>query len=69
MADTFSGPNDVIFKVCLREPEAVNFPGVIIAPGQVLPSFCMVICFTWAMLHEVNFIAPEQVHRHLITTN
>ena len=40
-----------------------------IAPGQELPRVHMMICCPGATLPRVNFIAPGQVHRHLITTN
>ena len=42
-------------RACSHEPGTVNYPGVMIAPGQALP--------------RIHFIAPGQVHRHLITTN
>ena len=29
---------------CSHEPETVNYPGVMIAPGQVLPRVRMMIC-------------------------
>ena len=49
---------------CSHEPGTVNYPGVVIAPGQALPRFHMITCCPGA----VNFIAPAQLHRHLITT-
>ena len=52
-------------RACSHEPGTVNYPGVMIAPGQALPRVHMMICCPGA----VNFIAPGQVHRHLITTN
>ena len=62
-----------VSKVCLRacshEPGTVNYPGVMIAQGQALPRVHMMICCPRATLPRVNFIAPGQVHRHLITTN
>ena len=39
------------------------------APGQALPHVHMIICCPGATLPGVNFIAPGQVHRHLITMN
>ena len=57
------------FRACSHEPGTVNYPGVMIAPGQVLPRVHMMICCPGATLPRVNFIAPGQVHRHLITTN
>ena len=62
-------------RACSHEPGTVNYPGVMIAPGQALPRVHMMICCPWATLPRVNFIAPGQlhcpgqVHRHLITTN
>ena len=47
----------------------MNYPGVMIAAGQALPRVHMMICCPGAMLPWVNFIAPGQVHRNLITTN
>ena len=57
------------FRACSHEPGTVNYPGVMIAPGQALPRVRMMICCPEAMLPRVNFIAPGQVHRYLITTN
>ena len=54
---------------CSHEPGTVNYPGVMIAPGQALPRVHMMICCPGATLPPVNFIAPGQVHRNLITTN
>ena len=54
---------------CSHEPGTVNYPGVMIAPGQALPRVHMMICCPGATLPRVNFIAPGQVHFHLITTN
>ena len=51
-------------RACSHEPGTVNYPGVMIAPGQALPRIHMMICCP-----GVNFIAPGQVHRDLITTN
>ena len=56
-------------RACSHEPGTVNYPGVMTAPGQALPRVHMMICCPGAMLPRVNFIAPGQVHRHLITTN
>ena len=47
----------------------MNYPGVMIAPGQELPRVQMMIRCPGATLPRVNFIAPGQVHRNLITTN
>ena len=52
-------------RACSHEPGG----GVMIAPGQALPRVHMMICCPGATLPQVNFIAPGQVHRHLITTN
>ena len=52
-----------------HEPGTVNYPGVMIAPGQALPRVHMIICCPGATLPRVNFIAPGQVHHHLIATN
>ena len=61
----------IFFKLraCSHEPGTVNYPGVMIAPGQALPRVQMMICCPGAMLPRVNFIALGQVHRDLITTN
>ena len=56
-------------RACSHEPETVNYPGVIITPGQVLPRIHMMICCPGATLPRVNFIALGQVRRRLITTN
>ena len=56
-------------RACSHEPGTVNYPGVIIAPGQASPRVHMMICCPGATLPRVNFIAPGQVYRHLITTN
>ena len=56
-------------RACSHEPGTVNYPGVMIARGQALPRVHMMICCPGAMLPRVNFIAPGQVHRNLITTN
>ena len=56
-------------RACSHEPGTVNYPGVMIALGQALPRVHMMICCPGAMLPRVNFIAPGQVHRDLITTN
>ena len=44
-------------RACSHEPGTVNYPGVMIAPGQALPRVHMM------------FAVPGQVHRNLITTN
>ena len=56
-------------RACSHEPGTVNYPGVMIAPGQELPRVHMMIRCPGATLPRVNFIAPGLVHRHLITTN
>ena len=56
-------------RACSHEPGTVNYPRVMIAPGQALPRVHMMICCPGATLPRVNFIAPGQVHRHLIATN
>ena len=53
---------------CSHEPGTVNYPGVMISPGQVLPRVHMMICCPGATLRRVNCIAPGQVQGHLITT-
>ena len=58
-----------LLRACSHEPGTVNYPGVMIAQGQVLPRVHMMICCPGATLPRVNFIAPGQVHRHLITKN
>ena len=55
-------------RACSHEPGTVNYPGVMIAPGQALPRVHMMICCPGATLPRVNFIAPGQVQGHLITT-
>ena len=59
----------ISIKACSHEPGTVNYPAVMIAPGQVLPHIHMMICCPGATLPQVSFIALGQVHRHLITTN
>ena len=54
---------------CSHEPGTVNYPGVMIAPGQALPRVHIMICCPRATLPRVNFIAPGQVQGHLIITN
>ena len=55
------------FRACSHEHGSVNYPGVMIALGQALPRVHMMICCPRTTLPRVNFIAPGQVHRHLIT--
>ena len=52
-----------------HEPGTVNYPGVMVAPGQALPRVHMMICCPGTTLPRVNFIALGQVQRYLITTN
>ena len=59
----------VQLRACSHEPGTVNYPGVMIAPGQALPRVHMMICCPRTTLPRVNFIAPGEVHRHLITAN
>ena len=47
-------------KACSHEPGTVNYPGVMIAPGQALPRVHMMICCPGETLYRVNFIAPGQ---------
>ena len=61
--------NFFTLRACSHELGTVNYPGAMIAPGQALPRVHMMICCPGAMLPRVNFIAPGQVHRNLITTN
>ena len=56
-------------RACSHEPGTVNYPGVMVAPGQALPRVHMMICCPGTKLPRVNFIAPGQVQRYLITTN
>ena len=56
-------------RACSHEPGTVNYLGATIAPGQALPRVHMMICCPGPTLPRVNFIAPGQVHRHLITAN
>ena len=68
--DYWSQPRFVLqIRACSHEPGTVNYPGVMIAPGQASPRVHMMICCPGATLPRVNFIALGQVHRHLITTN
>ena len=67
-SDKFISPI-MALRACSDEPRTVNYPGVTIAPGQALPRVHMMVCCPGATLPRVNFIAPGQVHRHLITTN
>ena len=46
-----------------------ELPRGMIAPGQALLRVHMMICCPGETLPRVNFIAPGQVHRHLINTN
>ena len=62
-------PGNDGLRACSHEPRTVNYPGVMIVPGQALPRVHMMICCPGATLPLVNFIVPGQVHRHLITTN
>ena len=55
-------------RACSHEPGTVNYPRVMIAPGQALPRVHLKVCCPKATLPRVNFIAPGQVHRHLITS-
>ena len=48
-------------RACSHEPGTVNYPGVMIAPGQVLPRVHMMICCPGAMLPRGN-VAPGQLH-------
>ena len=56
-------------RACSHKPGTVNYPGVMFAPGQALPRVHMMICCPGTTLPPVNFIAPGQVQRYLITTN
>ena len=49
-------------RACSHEPGTVNYPGVMIVPGQALPRVHMMICCPGATLPRVNFIAPGQLH-------
>ena len=49
---------DMKVRACSHEPETVNYPGVMTAPGQALPRVHMMICCPGATLPRVNFIAP-----------
>ena len=62
-------PGKTQLRACSHESGTVNYPGVMIAPGQELPRVHMMIRCPGATLPQVNFIAPGQVHRHPITTN
>ena len=57
-----------LVRACSHEPGTVNYPGVMIAPGQALPCVHMIICCPWALLLRANFIAPGQAQGHLIAT-
>ena len=58
----------MLLKACSHEPGTVNYPGVMIAPGQALPRVHMMICCPGATLPRVNFVALGQVQRDLVTT-
>ena len=47
-------------RTCSHEPGTVNYPGVMIAPGQALPRVHMLICCPGATLPRVNFIARDK---------
>ena len=49
---------DYQLRAYSHEPGTVNYPGVMIAPGQALPRVHMMICCPGATLPRVNFIAP-----------
>ena len=55
-------------RACSHEPVTVNYPGVMIAPGQALPrvhdDFLSRDNVASGQLH-----CPGQVHSHLITAN
>ena len=63
-----SNHKNLHLRACSHEPGTVNYPGVMIAPGQALPRVHMMICCPGVTLPRVNFIAPGQVEGHLITT-
>ena len=44
------------FRACSHEPGTVNYPGVMIAPGQALPRVHMMICCPGATLPRGKFI-------------
>ena len=67
--EALKSPHLKKLRACSHEPGTVNYPGVMIAPGQASPHVHMMICCPGATLPRVNFIAPGQVYRHLITTN
>ena len=52
-----------LLRACSHEPGTVNYP------GASATSRSHDDCCPGATLPRVNFIAPGQVHRHLITTN
>ena len=56
-------------RACSHEPGAVNYPGIMIAPGKVLPRVHMITCCPGAMLPLGQLHCPGQVHSHLINTN
>ena len=66
---TETGTTFTTFRGCSYEPGTVSYPGIMTAPEQGLPRVHMMICYPGATLPRVNFIAPVQVHHHLITTN
>ena len=51
---------DLDLRACSHEPGTVNYPGVMIAPGQALPRVHMMICCPGATLPQVNFIARSK---------
>ena len=56
--DNLIGVLSLSLRACSHEPGTVNYPGVMIAPGQALPRVHMIICCPGATLPRVNFIAP-----------
>ena len=43
-------------RACSHEPGTVNYPGVMIAPGQALPRVHMMMCWPGATLPRGKFI-------------
>ena len=59
-------------RACSHEPGTVNYPGVMIAPGQALPRVHMMICCPGASSSSSDryeFISIPLVFTHIVTEN
>ena len=70
--------NPKLLRACSHEPGTVNYPGVMIAPGQALPRVHMMICCPGATLPEgasssssdhYEFIRIPLVFTQIVTDN